>query len=425
MDLQKILKDLENCPCGHSHTFEMDLVEIGHGVTERAGDLLLSAGFSKRLLVVADDNTVRVASGLLPALERAGFSLKKLIYPNLLYARAEQVAEVEALCADVDGILSVGTGSLNDICRVAALTCDKKFCIFATAPSMDGFAADLAPIIRNNFKKSWKGKQPDAILADTAILAKAPAVLKAAGFGDMVAKYLGIFDWRVSHLLTGEHYCPAIAELTLDSVRRMISLADEVTGESEEAAGAIMESLVLSGLAMKLAETSRPASGAEHAVSHYWECAKLSRGIWPDFHGKKVGVATLLMNRVYRNVAKRVEKIAPAPCKIDRETVYAAFTPQQREEVDQINAFAIPDRVDPDLLAEKWQDIRALALELLPDDDWLLSVMQKAGAATDPSAVHVDADLLANGVRYHTFMKSRLLLTHLFPMMGLDAMDFV
>ena len=87
--------------------------------------------------------------------------------------------------------------------------------------------------------------------------------------------------------------------------------------------------------------------------------------------------------------------------------------------------FAIPDRVDPALLAEKWQDIRALALELLPDDDWLLSVMQKAGAATDPSAVHVDADLLANGVRYHTFMKSRLLLTHLFPMMGLDAMDFV
>ena len=425
MNLQKILKDLENCPCGRQHTFEMDLVEIGHGVTERAGELLTAAGFAKRLLVVADDNTARVASNLFPALERAGFALKELIYPNLLYARAEQVAEVEALCADVDGILSVGTGSLNDICRVAALTCRKKFCIFATAPSMDGFAADLAPIIRNNFKKSWKGKQPDAILADTAILAKAPAVLKAAGFGDMVAKYLGIFDWRVSHLLTGEHYCPAIAELTLNSVRRMISLADKVTGDSEEAAGAIMESLVLSGLAMKLADSSRPASGAEHAVSHYWECAKLSRNVWPDFHGKKVGVATLLMNRVYRNVAKRVEKIAPTPCKIERETVYAAFTPQQREEVEQINAFAIPDRVDPALLAEKWQEIRALALEFLPDDEWLLSVMQKAGAATDPSAVHVDADLLANGVHYHTFMKSRLLLTHLFPMMGLDAMDFV
>lgn len=425
MDLSKILKSLENCPCGRQHTFEMDLVEIGHGVTAQAGELLARSGFGKRLLVVADDNTARVAHDLFPALEQAGFSLKKLIYKNLLYACAEQVSEVEALCADVDGILSVGTGSLNDICRVVAHTCDKKFCIFATAPSMDGFAADLAPIIRNNFKKSWKGRQPNVILADTAILAKSPAVLKAAGFGDMIAKYLGIFDWRVSQLLTGEHVCPAIADLTLNSVRRMISLADEVTGESEEAAGAIMESLVLSGLAMKLADSSRPASGAEHAVSHYWECAKLSRNEWPDFHGKKVGVATLLMNRIYRNVAKRVEKINPKPCKIDREAVYAAFTAQQRDEVDQINAFAIPDRVDPALLAEKWPEIRALALDFLPDDEWLLSVMQKAGAATDPSAVHVDADLLANGVHYHTFMKSRLLLTHLFPMMGLDAMDFV
>lgn len=426
MNLKGILKRLENCPCGRTHTFEMDAVEIGHGITARAGALLSRAGFGKRLLLVADDNTLGVAGEILPALEKAGFDVKKLIYSNLIYARAEQVSEVEALCADVDGILSVGTGSLNDICRVAAKTCAKKFCIFATAPSMDGFAADLAPIIKNNFKKSWAGKQPDVILADTAILAKAPAELKAAGFGDMIAKYLGIFDWRVSHLLTGEHYCPAIAELTMGSVRRMISLADQVTGESEEAAGVIMESLVLSGLAMKLADSSRPASGAEHAVSHYWECHKLSRGIWPEFHGKKVGVASVLMNRIYRNVAKRVEKIPSfAQNVLSREEVYAAFTKQQHEELEQINAFAIPALVEPATLAQKWPEIRALALELLPDDNELLVVMKQAGAVTEPSDVHIDGELLEKGLRYHPFMKSRLLLTHLFPMMGLDIMDFV
>ena len=425
MDLKRILKELENCPCGHKHTFEMEAVEIGHGVTQRAGELLLQAGFGKRLLLVADDNTIAVAKGLLPSLEGAGFDIKKLIYANLIYARAEQVLEVEALCADVDAIVSVGTGSLNDICRVAAKTCAKKFCIFATAPSMDGFAADLAPIIKNNFKKSWEGKQPDVILADTAILAKAPAELKAAGFGDMIAKYLGIFDWRVSQLLTGEHYCPAIAELTMKSVRRMISLADQVTGESEEAAGVIMESLVLSGLAMKLADSSRPASGAEHAVSHYWECYKLSRGIWPEFHGKKVGVASVLMSRIYRNVAKRVEKIAPAAVSVPREEVYAAFTAQQHGELERINAFDIPARVAPEVLAAKWSEIRALALELLPDDGELLSIMKRAGAVTEPEDVHIDGALLEKGLRYHPFMKSRLLLTHLFPMMGLDIMNFV
>ena len=80
MDLKRILKELENCPCGHTHTFEMEAVEIGHGVTQRAGELLLQAGFGKRLLLVADDNTIAVAKDLLPSLEGAGFDIKKLIY---------------------------------------------------------------------------------------------------------------------------------------------------------------------------------------------------------------------------------------------------------------------------------------------------------------------------------------------------------
>ena len=422
MDLLEIKQRLAHCPCGQVHDFDTKAVEIGH-VTERAGEILLQAGFGKRLLLVADDTTARVAGALFPALERAGFSVKKLIYQNLLYARDRQVREVEALCADVDGILSVGTGSLNDICRVAAHTQQKLFAICATAPSMDGFAADLAPIIANNFKTSWKGVQPTVILADTRILAEAPVTLKAAGFGDMIAKYLGIFDWQVAHILLGEHYCPAIAELTLESVRRMLSLAEKLPTRDEDAAGAVMESLVLSGLAMKLAASSRPASGAEHALSHYWECYKLTQGEWPDFHGKKVGVASLLMTRVDRNVAKRVEKIHPVAVDMDREAVRAAFTDQQWSEVERINAFAIPERVDPARLAEKWPEIRALALTFLPDEAVLRERMCTAGAVTDIADVHVSPTLLEQGLRYHTFMKSRLLLTHLFPMMGINVMD--
>lgn len=425
MDLQGILKGLENCSCGKNHSFDTKAVEIGRGVAHRVGELLKANDFGYRLLVVADSNTARVARAAFAALEQAGFSLKKLIYSNLLYARAEGVAEVVALCGDVDGILSIGTGSLNDICRVAAQKTGLRFAIFATAPSMDGFAADLAPIIENSFKTSWKGVQPQVILADTDILAAAPAELKSAGFGDMVAKYLGVFDWHVSHMLTGEHICPAIEALMMDSVRRMLALADQVTAQDADAAGAIMESLVLSGLAMKLADSSRPASGAEHAVSHFWECHKLTEGRWPEFHGKKVGVASLLMCRIYRNVAERVEKITPKPVEMDRKQVLSEFSPVQIPEVERINAFAIPDRVDPALLAEKWPEIRALALDFLPDEATLLDLMRRAGAATEPADVHVDAALLEKGLRYHTYMKSRLLLTHLFPMMGIDIMDFV
>lgn len=424
MDLKGILKKLENCPCGRAHIFEMEGVEIGHGVADATGALLRRYGFGDRLLLVADRNTARVARAAVDSLAPAAFSVKTLLYDDLRSATAAQVREVEGLCHDVDGILSVGTGSLNDICRVAAHTQDKRFCIFATAPSMDGFAADLAPIIDREFKSSWKGRQPELILADTQILAGAPAELKSAGFGDMMAKFLGVFDWRVSHILTGEHYCPAIAELTLDTVRRLIALADHVTGNDEQTAGLIMEALVLSGLAMKLADSSRPASGAEHAVSHYWECNKIARGIWPDFHGKKVGVTTVLMNRIYRNIAKRVEKIRVLPVAPDGD-LRLAFTDRQWDEVTKLNVGALVEQVDPRLLEEKWPEIRALALELLPTDEELLDVMARAGAPTDPAAVAVDADLLEKGLRYHPFMKRRLLLTHLLPQMGLSVMDFL
>lgn len=425
MDLKKILHSLENCPCGRKHTFVTEVAEIGHGVKERAGKILADAGFPKKVLIVSDDNAMRAADGLLPVLEAAGFEMKKLVYKNMMYAKIEQVREVEALLDDVDGVIAVGTGSVDDICRVASFNQKKKFAIFATAPSMDGFASDSAPIIENNFKTSVYVEQPMAILADTEILAKAPTELKAAGFGDMVAKYIGIFDWRLSHMLTDEYYCPAVAEITMQGVNKIMALADKVTGEDEEAAGNIMEGLILSGLGMKLAGCSRPASGAEHVVSHYWECYKLARGIWPEFHGKKVGVATVLINRIYHNIADRVPEIDPIPDPTDMEEVKAAFDPSQVDEVVRLNTPAITADIDLARLKRIWPDVRKMINEILPSDEKLMRLMKAAGAVTEPADVHVTPELMEKGLKYHSYMRKRILLTRLLPMMQLDIMDFV
>jgi len=425
MNLKKILHTLENCPCGKKHTFATEVVEIESGVTARAGEILADAGFPKNVLLVSDENAMAASEGLLESLAAAGFALKKLIYPDMRYARAEQVREVEALCADVAGLIAVGTGSVNDICRVASYNQKKKFCIFATAPSMDGFASDTAPIVENNFKNSLQAEQPSVILADTKILAKAPLELKAAGFGDMIAKYIGIVDWKISNLLTGEYYCDAIADITMQGVKKIVDLADRVCGEDEEAAAGIMEGLILSGLAMKLAGCSRPASGAEHVVSHYWECYKLSRGIWPEFHGKKVGVATVLINRIYHNIADRVIDVDPVADATDWDAVMAAFDVSQHADVRKLNNPTITDKVDPARLKAIWPEIRRVITELLPTDAEMLQMMQKAGAVTEPADVHVSPELLEKGLRYHSYMRYRILLTRLLPMLGLEIMDFL
>ena len=190
-------------------------------------------------------------------------------------------------------------------------------------------------------------------------------------------------------------------------------------------AGSIMEGLILSGLGMKLAGCSRPASGAEHVVSHYWECYKLARGIWPEFHGKKVGVASVLINRIYRNIAERVTVVEPVADATDWDAVYGAFDPSQHDEVRRLNTPTITDKIDLAVLKEKWPEIRAIIREVLPDDAEMMRLMQAAGAVTEPSDVHVSPELMEKGLRYHSYMRYRVLLTRLLPMLGLDIMDFL
>ncbi|MBR6708958.1 MAG: iron-containing alcohol dehydrogenase [Clostridia bacterium] len=425
MDLQQIVAGMQNCPCGRKHTVHTRLVEISSGLVNRVGEVLAGAGFPRKILLVADNNTLGASKGILESLSTAGFDVKKLIYEDMKYARVESVREVEALTHDVDGILSVGTGSLNDICRVSAFEMKKQFAIFATAPSMDGFASDTAPIVENNFKTSWYCEQPDIILADTKILADSPVELKAAGFGDIIAKYIGMVDWKLSNILTGEYYCDAIAGLTMDAVRRVVAMGEHVVDANEEAAAAVMEALVLTGLAMKLAGTSRPASGAEHVVSHFWECRKLLQGIWPEYHGKKVGVASVLVSRAYRNLAERLPEIHPTADPTNWDEVKAVFGEKMVDEMMKVNTPTITDKIDPALFAEKWPEIRRLILDILPTDEEMVRMMKKAGAATEPAEVHVNDELLALGLRYHGYMRYRVLLTRLLPMIGVDIMDYI
>ena len=186
-----------------------------------------------------------------------------------------------------------------------------------------------------------------------------------------------------------------------------------------------MEALVLSGLAMKLALSSRPASGAEHVVSHYWECYKLARGIWPEFHGKKVGVATLIINKIYRNIADRVEEINPTKDTPDWNEIYKHFSAEQIPEVEKLNNPSIMDKVDPADLKAKWQQIREIIWDVLPENDELLALMKTAGCATTPEEINVSPELFAEGLYYHAYMRYRILVTRMMPSMGIDALEYI
>jgi len=423
MDLQLIINQLKNCSCGRKHTSSIKCVEIGRGLVHKTGEILLRNSFPTKILIVADENTLSASQGILENLEKSGFNYKIKIYNDLRVADMVDVLEVVAESTGVDGILSVGSGSLNDICRLASYMEHKEFAIFATAPSMDGFASGTAPITTNGFKETKQAKQPSVIIGDTDILAKSPAELKAAGFGDMAAKYIALVDWKVSALTTGEYYCENIANLTREALDRMIALADKVTQDDAKAAGAIMEALVFTGIAMKLAESVRPASGTEHIISHFWEMKKLEQGKLSDFHGKKVGVATLISNRIYHFLAEH-ENINPKGENLDWDKIYLVYGENLKSDILRLNSPTVTTETTPEKVLKSWQEIRMIVKEELPTDKELSKLMTIAGAAKTVKDIKVDYEMGVLGVEYHPYMRHRLTLMRLIPMLGIDV-DFM
>ena len=282
---------------------------------------------------------------------------------------------------------------------------------------MDGFASYSAPIVDGNFKTTHPAKCPEVIIADTKILAAAPAQLKSAGFGDMVSKYVALIDWQVSHLLTGERYCQRVADLTRMATDRILTQAELVTAADEDAAGAIFESLLLTGIAMSFTKTSRPGSGTEHILAHYWECKELLEGKVPNFHGEDVGVATLLILDYYDKLARL------SAVKAHREEndwddiyrVYGALAPDVR----RLNTpDTITDAIDPRAVEENWDEIVEI-VRSVPTAAECRAAMRKAGCKLTPDEIGKSPDFIAESFHYHPYMRRRLSLKRVSHMLDL------
>ena len=407
-DILKIIEDFKKpCSCGRVHQTAIQDVHIASGLVHKVGEILKKNGFSKNILLVADKNTLKASEGIVESLD--GFDIDYKIYDNIRVATMQHVEELEELVSGRDiSILSVGSGSVNDPCRLAAARQDKMLCIFATAPSMDGFASYGAPIVADGFKATYDAKSPEVIIGDTKILANAPSELKSAGFGDMIAKYVGLVDWQISTLLTGEYYCEKIAALTRTAVDELMEMADKVTVNDEHTAGKIFEALLKTGIGMSFAQNSRPASGAEHIISHLMECVELRDNIIPNYHGDDVGVGTLETLKYYNALAEN-KAIDAKKENVDWEDVYG-FYGNMAEDVKKLNTpDTITDSVDPVKLKESWGEIVKI-IRSVPSYEECLGAMKKAGCKLTVADIGKDEKLFFDCMKYSPYMRRRLTL---------------
>ncbi len=422
MDFKKLIEDFQNCPCGAKHECNLKDVRIGSGIISQIGTILLENGFNQKLLLVADKNTLNASEGILGYLSH--FEVTTLIYDNLRVATMPEVNKIENIIIEkgIQGVISVGSGSLNDICRLSTYRKSVPLCIFATAPSMDGFASDTAPIVDNCFKVSYTAKTPEVIVADTKILAKAPKELKSAGFGDMIAKYVALIDWKVSHIVSGESYCERVAKLTRDAVDSLVELADQVTIESEVCAGKIFESLLLTGIAMSFTKTSRPASGTEHIMAHYLDCKELLENKVPNFHGDDVGVCTLIMLKLYNSLLN-VPSIKCHKENPDWNDIKSAYGELSEDMMKLNTPDTITDNVDPKKLESSFEEIKKI-IRSVPDYESVYKWMKLAGCKLDFEETGKSEEFIRECFIYHPYMRRRLSLKRLLNMSDFDVNSF-
>ena len=285
MDMNELLQGVD-CACGRRHTCAIGAVYVEPNVAARLPQLCQDY---KNILVVADENTYGVSGAGVEKYvgakiaDRVIFSGKTVLIPN--------EDAIEAVYAHMDGIdliVGIGSGVIQDLCKYVSFHKGVPYYIVATAPSMDGYASSGAAMITGGMKVTYSAKVPDAILSDPDVLKDAPMDMIQAGYGDIIGKYSALNDWKLGHAVNDEYICPFIYDLTMDMVKKVLPMNEQL----------LMEALVFVGIAMSFAGSSRPASGSEHHLSHYFEITGIVDGTDYLPHGIDVVFSTAITSRI-------------------------------------------------------------------------------------------------------------------------------
>ena len=389
------------CSCGRTHEVAMDYLCIRSGAVEEIPQTLAAMG-TKKPFIVCDANTKAAAwERVEPVLRGAGVAYTLFCLPMAHVEPNEEAMGSIIMAFDpaCDCIMGVGSGVINDCCKVLARAVGRKMMIVGTAPSMDGYASNSSAMIREGVKCTLVNAAPDAIICDVDIIKEAPMRMLRAGLGDMLAKYVALCEWRMAHLVIGEYYCENIAQLVRVTLKKIFDSAPGLAQRDPAAVQATVEGLVLSGIAMSYAGISRPASGFEHYFSHLWEMMALERGLPFELHGIQVGVGTLQALRIWDQIRTM---------KPDRQKALAFIRNFSHEKWESELRRILGKTAEPVIALEyssfhnndpeahavrlekiiaHWDEIVRIADEELPRTETIAALMRSLGMAMEPEDI--------------------------------------
>lgn len=369
---------------------------------------LLAKREIKSAFIFADKNTHKAAGEkVVKILEDSGIKTKKYVFDTKKTEPNESFVGLAAMNFDsnVDAVIGVGSGVIGDISKIIANISGKKYIVVATAPSMDGYASATSSMSVSGLKISLPSKYADIIIGDTEILRNAPMKMMLAGLGDMLAKYIAICEWRISNIINGEDFSDEVADMVRSSLKKCVENAEGLLARDANAVNSVFEGLVLCGLAMKLAGTSRPASGIEHYLSHVWDMRGEEFGTPTELHGLQCAVGTFIAASLY----EKINTIVPDK-KTALEYVEAFDYSAWREELKKFlgkgadTMIALEEKEGKydkakhkarlEVIVVKWDEILSVINEEIPALDTLAALYKKVGLPMSPVEIGLDSSIL-------------------------------
>jgi glycerol-1-phosphate dehydrogenase [NAD(P)+] len=291
----------------HSHpAVGIDTIEIGSGALGALAETIRQLRVHARIAMLADRVDYVSASGVavkprvFDVLGSLG-AVTRVVLDGDVHADEHTVATAVEGCRGADLVVTVGSGTLCDIGKVAAD--GRPHIVVQTAASVNGFADDQSVLLINGVKRTTHSGWPTALLVDTDVLQGAPAILNRSGLGDMISMFTAPADWYLASLVDLDRgWSSESALMTRRYGDQLRGIAMGVGSSDPAALSTLAEFVTLSGISMGVAGQTSPSSGMEHTISHLLDMAGSARGRANAHHGAQVGVATVVVSILWRRM---------------------------------------------------------------------------------------------------------------------------
>ena len=384
---------------------------IGPGAAEAAAQMFGELFPESKKTIVIDDPRTRAVAGahVIDLLKAAGRNVAEhVINPDgsdfhATYAKVEEVREA---IAAVDNAIpvAVGSGVINDLTKRACGELGLRYMVVGTAASMDGYTAYGAAITKDGMKQTMECKAPLGCIVDSAVAAAAPKEMTASGYADLIAKIPAGADWIIADLIGAEAIHPLAWKLVQSPLRDTLSNPSGCASGDEREVRKLCEGLVMSAFAMQAMGSSRPASGTEHQVAHYWDMEDLAFNGKPVSHGFKVGIGTLASTAALEFLLEQDPSKMDVDAKVAEwwssfDEVKATFPSVfpgrpahiKRAELEYAKKFPSKDELRKELsmIRDNWSDLAAKIRDQLMPFEEVKENLRKVGAPAEPEEIGI------------------------------------